>query len=234
MMRPRALVGIGQLQFQDIGKFLLGHARPGEHAFALLPSRRADDHDMIDAVRAALFEQQGDIEQDQGRIGMTIEKTHAAIGNGGVHDGFQPGQFVRLSEDHLPQGAAVHAIRPGGAGKGVFDHGQQRATWTLQLPHHGIGIEYRHAKIGKHRCDGGFAHADGPGQTDDGGPCALIGRMAHAVSFSNSASWPSSGAASPKNSSKAKAACATSMDRPSTTSRSRSSAWRSSAVSTGL
>ena len=57
MMRAVTLVGVVELQAEDMREFLRRHARSGEHAGALNRLRRGDDDDQVNRFVPALFEQ---------------------------------------------------------------------------------------------------------------------------------------------------------------------------------
>ena len=92
-----ALFGIGHLPGQDRLEFFRRHAWPRQHAFALDFGRRGDDDDLVDAIGAAGFEQQGNVEHRERRAGGAVAR-EKRIGIGAhqrMHDLFQPGDRLR-------------------------------------------------------------------------------------------------------------------------------------------
>ena len=79
------------------------HARPRQHALALHVGRGGDDDDLVDAVAAAGFEQQRDVEHGERRAGgaVALEEVGRIVAHQRMDDRFQLLQGSGIAE-HAP------------------------------------------------------------------------------------------------------------------------------------
>jgi hypothetical protein len=164
-----ALFLIGGLPGEEACEFLFGHSGPFEYACALHIGRRRDHDHGIAAPRAADFEQERDIENDDG-IAAGLRRGEELVprfADQRVHDGLKPCQRRLVIDDHGGELAAIDLAAGGAAGKGRLDGGS-RAAFVKRM-HGGVGIVHRHAGLGEELRGCGFAHADRAGQTQHKG-----------------------------------------------------------------
>ena len=162
-----ALLGIGGLRGMNRGELVGVHPRAGKNARALHMMRRRHYRDRIDAVRAAAFEQQRDVEHDQRLTAVTVQELGLRRAHHWVHDPLELAQFVRLAEHRGAKLGAVEPVGPGCAGERCLDRGQRCTARALELVDRGVGVEHRHVQSPEHRRDGRFAHADRAGEAEN-------------------------------------------------------------------
>ena len=180
---------------------------------------------------AAGFEEQGNVEDDERRIGVGGEESRTLLGYGRVDDPLQPAHRVVIAQDGRRQLRPVYTPIRRGAGKRRLDRGDDAAAGALQAMHRRVGVEHRHRLGGKHRGNRRLAHTDRAREAED--KRARDRRSGHASSASRSSSSRSRGGATPKNSSNASAAWPISISSPSTVSSPRARAAASRGVSSG-
>ncbi len=205
------------------GEARLRHAGARQDAAALDPGGCGHHDHRINAPPAALFKEQGNVEHDHRPRSVAPEEAAACALHRRVDDTLEPAQLIAIGKHQPAQRSAIDTRRARGPRKGGLDRGEQRAAGALETVNLGIGIEDRHAQCLEHRRHRRLAHADRAGEADDD----------HATSRARNSSSCARGAATPKKSSKATAACPTSISSPSIVSRPRASAAASSTVSSG-
>ena len=153
-------------------ELVLGHARPGQHTFALDMLGRGGHHHSIHL--GAGFQQQRNIQQHDGPI-RRRQELFAPLGHQGMHQSFQPRQRAGITGEGFGQRRPIHHATLGGARIGRLDH--RRCFAGIKFMDHRIGVEHRNAFGGEQLGGLAFAHADRAGQADDKGPVFVIYRQ---------------------------------------------------------
>ncbi len=163
---PFALFRIRRLASQDRLEFLRGHARPSKNACPLDLGRGGDNDDLVERRLAAGLEQQGDVEQQDRRVGMISDEPLASFRDGRVDDGFERGKRFGIAEHLARKAGAIEDSVLDRAGKPPCDRPDQHPAQTLQPVDLGVGVEQRNSGALEHRRDGRFAHSDRAGDRD--------------------------------------------------------------------
>ena len=80
-MRALSFFRVGHLPRQNVLKLFLGHIRAGQNSLALQFRARCDNNHRVDTLLAAGLEQQGDVDDRDGRAGVFSVYARSASGS---------------------------------------------------------------------------------------------------------------------------------------------------------
>ena len=120
--------------------------------------------DLVECLRAAGFEQEGDVEQQRGRVAIGFDKMLADGLHLRMDDGFERREFVGIAEHALRQLFPVEHAVANRSGEALSDRRDQSRVVGLQVANDGVRIENGHSGALEHLRNGRLSHADRPGE----------------------------------------------------------------------
>src|SRR6266487_2814350 len=166
-IRPATLLVVWDLLRENGIELVHRHAWAFEGARALHVRRRGDHHHRVDALLAAGFEQEGNVQHCNflaTRFGFG-EQAPLRLLHEGVNDGLEPFQRCAVAEDTCRELIAIDLAACGCAGKCRLN--RRRSFPVVEAMHHRVGVVYGNTFLGKEARRRRLSHAERAGEAEN-------------------------------------------------------------------